>query len=116
MFVPLTPSVSRGQSTGSDSRRIQASSVTTPGPTNLAYTLSGSPLTLTWAAGTGASSYQLQAGSSSGRVDLADRDLLSPATSLVAPNVGVGTYFVRVRSNNSCGQSAPSNEVVVIIR
>jgi hypothetical protein len=88
-----------------------------PGPpSNLAASVAGSTVTLTWSAGTGASSYQLQAGSSPGGVNLADRDLLSPATSFTAPNVSAGTYFVRVRSNNACGQSGPSNEVVIIIR
>lgn len=87
-----------------------------PGPpSHLVASVAGSTVTLTWAAGTGASSYRLQAGSEPGRVDLADRDLVSSATSFVATNVSGRTYFVRVRSNNTCGQSPPSNEVAVII-
>lgn len=109
-----------GASIGTPSNEVQLNVVNScvpPGaPSGLAASVTGSTVTLTWAAGTGASSYQLQAGSSSGRVDLADQNLLSTMTSYVAPNVGPGTYFVRVRSNNACGQSAPSNQVVVIIR
>jgi hypothetical protein len=69
-----------------------------------------------WAAGAGASSYRLQVGSSSGRSDLFDTDLASPATTLTAFNVAAGTYFVRVRSTNACAESAASNEALVIIR
>jgi hypothetical protein len=109
-----------GASISIPSNEVQLNAINTctaPGPPGgLAATVTGSTVTLTWTAGSGASSYQLQAGSSPGRVDLADQNLLSPATSYVASNVGSGTYFVRVRSNNACGQSAPSNEVTIIIR
>lgn len=88
-----------------------------PGPpTNLIASLAGSTVTLAWTAGSGATSYQLQAGSRQGAADLADQDLLSSNTSFVAANVSPGTYFVRVRSNNACAQSSSSNEVVVILR
>jgi hypothetical protein len=83
---------------------------------NLVAAINGSTVTLAWAAGAGASSYRLQVGSSSGQTDLLDTDLASPATTLTAFNVGAGTYFVRVRSTNSCSQSAASNEALVIIR
>jgi hypothetical protein len=85
-------------------------------PSNLAASVAGSNVVLSWTAGVGASSYQLQVGSAQGRVDLVDRDLFSTATTLLAPNVSAGTYFVRLRSINACGQSAPSNEAVIIIR
>jgi hypothetical protein len=88
-----------------------------PGPaSNLVASITGSNVTLNWAAGAGASSYRLQVGSSSGQTDLLDTDLTSPSTTLTAFNVGAGSYFVRVRSINACGQSAPSNEALVIIR
>jgi hypothetical protein len=85
-------------------------------PSNLVAAVSGSTVTLTWTPGAGASSYRLQVGSSSGQTDLLDIDLGSTATTLTAFNVGPGTYFVRVRSTDSCSQSAPSNEALVIIR
>jgi hypothetical protein len=88
-----------------------------PGPpTNLTASLAGSTVTLAWTAGSGATSYQLQVGSRQGAADLVDRDLLSSATSFVASNVSPGTYYVSVLSNNACGQSSPSNEVLIILR
>lgn len=85
-------------------------------PSNLVASASGSTVTLQWTAGANATSYGLQAGSGPGLSDLFDRDLVSAATSLTAVNVGAGTYFVRVRSINTCSVSAASNEAIVIIR
>jgi predicted phage tail protein len=84
-------------------------------PPNLAATVNGSRVTLSWAPAAGATSYQLQVGSSAGATDLLDLDLQSGATALTAVNVGAGSYFVRLRSLNSCGQSAASNEIVVVV-
>jgi hypothetical protein len=85
-------------------------------PLNLTSSVSGSTVNLFWSAPTGsdpASSYVVEAGSASGRVDLANFDTGSPATTLTAPGVPPGTYYVRVRSKNSAGVSGPSNETVV---
>jgi hypothetical protein len=73
-------------------------------------------VTLTWATGTGATSYLLLVGSSPGRNDLLVMDLGSAAALLIAPHVPLGTYFVRVQSLNACGQSGASNEALVIVR
>jgi len=85
-------------------------------PTNLAGTVSGSTVTLAWTGSAGATSYQLQVGSSPGTTNLVDVDLGSAATTLVAVNVGPGTYFVRLRAISNCGQSGVSNEVLVAIK
>lgn len=85
-------------------------------PSNLMASVSGSNVTLVWGAGAGATSYQLQAGSGPGLSNLFDQNLVSPATAVTATNVGVGTYFVRVRSINACSVSAASNETLIIIR
>jgi hypothetical protein len=85
-------------------------------PSNLAAAVSGSTVTLTWAAGNGATSYLLLVGSGPGRNDLLVGDLGSAATMLTASNVTAGTYFVRVQALNACGQSGPSNEAVVTVR
>ena len=87
-------------------------------PLNLTSSVSGSTVNLFWSAPTGsdpASSYIVEAGSALGRVDLANFDTGSPATTLTAPDVPPGTYYVRVRSKNSAGVSAPSNETVLTV-
>lgn len=82
--------------------------LTAPGvPANLAASVSGSTVTLTWAASTTAgpdaapSSYRLEAGASSGASDIANADTGSAATSYIATGVPNGTYYVRVRAANS---------------
>src|SRR5262249_50214782 len=85
-------------------------------PSGLSPSVAGSTVTLNWTAGAGATSYRLQAGSSPGQSNLADFDIGSAATTLVATNVGAGSYFVRVRSVNSCAIGDPSNEILVIVR
>ena len=85
-------------------------------PANLAATVNGSTVTLAWTASAGATSYQLQVGSSPGTTNLVDVDLGSATTTLIAVNVGPGTYFVRLRSVSNCGQSGVSNEVLVAVK
>jgi hypothetical protein len=84
-------------------------------PTGLTRSVSGSSVTLAWNAGSGAASYVLEAGSSAGATDLVGADLQSSATTFMTTGVSPGSYFVRLRSTNACGQSAPSNEVTVIV-
>jgi hypothetical protein len=86
-------------------------------PTNLTASVNGGTVTLNWLAaggGCGANGYTLQAGSSRGANDLANTPV-GAVTSFVASNVGVGTYFVRVRGTDSAGASVPSNEVIVTV-
>jgi hypothetical protein len=87
-------------------------------PSALSATVTGSTVTLSWTApagGDAASSYIVQAGSASGLSDLASFDTGSTATSLAVLNVPGGSYYVRVRANNSAGASAPSNEFLVVV-
>lgn len=87
-------------------------------PTNLAFSVSGSTVTLTWTApstGDPVTSYVLEAGSSSGASNLANIATGNAAPIFVATGVGAGTYFVRVRAQNASGSSAASNEVVVVV-
>lgn len=95
---------------------VGSSCVAPIAPANLTASITGSTVVLSWSPGTGATSYQLQAGSNTGEVNLVDSDLLSSSTTLTALNVSPGTYFVRLRSKNACGLSAPSNEVLVILQ
>ncbi len=88
------------------------------GPTGLAGSAAGNLVTLRWLAPIGGdppTSYVVEAGSASGRADLASVDTGATGTSLAADNVGAGTYFVRVRARNSAGASTASNEVVVTV-
>jgi hypothetical protein len=109
-----------GAGTGAPSNEVMvvvgASCVAPPQPpSNLAATVVGPSVTLTWIAPIGAiTEYVVQAGSSPGASNLASVATGSANTSLNA-GVASGTYFVRIRARNSCGLSPASNEVVVVV-
>src|SRR4029077_2431531 len=87
-------------------------------PSGLTVAVAGSRVVLAWiapAGGDAPSSYVIEAGSSSGRIDLANFDTGSSAPSLVVDGVPAGTYYVRVRARNAAGVSAPSGEALVIV-
>jgi Tol biopolymer transport system component len=87
-------------------------------PVGLSSSVSGSTVTLTWArplSGDAATTYIVEAGSSSGASNLAVIDTQSTNPIFVAPGVGTGTYFVRVRAANAAGAGPVSNEVVVVV-
>jgi hypothetical protein len=85
-------------------------------PFLLRHSLNGKTVLLTWEAGLRATSYLLEVGSASGASDLLIHDAGSSLTSFSAGNVPVGTYFIRIKSRNTCGTSAASNEIVVIVQ
>ena len=85
-----------------------------PVPTHLTAVVSGTDVNLSWRAGAGASSpmiYQLEAGSRTGTADLVVAPMTG--TSVVAPSVPDGLYYVRVRARNTVGFSDASNEIQV---
>jgi arabinogalactan endo-1,4-beta-galactosidase len=87
-------------------------------PASLAATVVGRRVFLNWVAaenGDPPSSYVLEAGSSSGRIDLASADTASTVTTLIATEMPAGATFMRVRSRNGRGLSGPSNEVRVVV-
>ncbi len=94
--------------------RIDAATAVAPGaPGNLAGTVQGNTVSLTWNApstGGAAVSYIVEAGSSAGSANLGTA--ATTATAL-AGAVPAGQYFVRVRAVNAAGTSAPSSEVVL---
>lgn len=57
----------------------------------------------------------IEAGSAPGLANLARLSVAPGATSLRVLRVPRGIYFVRVRSANGTGSSAPSNEIVVLV-
>jgi glucose/arabinose dehydrogenase len=85
-------------------------------PSNLAWTRSGGNVTLTWTASpagaNAATSYLVEAGSSSGATNLGTTQTADASTTMIfaAP---VGTYYLRVKGQNTCGIGPASNEVVV---
>jgi hypothetical protein len=84
-------------------------------PTNLAFTRSGSLVTLTWNAASGGAApvgYRLEVGSVPGATDLLVQDTVGTATSLSA-TAPPGRYFVRIRARTSCGVGAASNETII---
>ena len=104
-----------GPSTPSNEIQVSVTCPVPPPPLNLAYTKSGSNVTLTWqppVQGPSPSSYLLVVGSAPGL----DNVLFPLGTSLVVTGSGPpGTYFARMRSVNACGPSGNSNEVTVTL-
>ena len=58
--------------------------------------------------------YIIEAGTASGLSNLVIADL-GRATTVTATGVGNGTYFVRVRARNACGNSAASRELTLVV-
>ena len=108
-----------GTTTGSVRPLGRVAAFATPGPSgNLAGSVSGSTVTLTWLAPTSpdpATSYVVEAGSSPGATNLASFDTGSAATTLTVTAMPPGTHYVRVRAKNTSGTSAPSNEIVLTV-
>jgi hypothetical protein len=82
-------------------------------PSPFSVTTSGRFVVLNWAGVAGATDYVVEVGSAPGRSDM----LVAPvgAATSVSTFADPNTYYVRVRARNACGNSAPSNEVVVRI-
>ncbi len=84
-------------------------------PTNLASSLSGNTVSLSWTAPAGAvTGYVLEAGTSAGLANLGTLRL-GATPSLVVPGVPAGTYVLRVRAITSAGSGAPSADVVAVV-
>jgi plastocyanin len=84
-------------------------------PTGLSVTTnSGGSVALQWNPAAGATSYILEAGTSSGLANLANADV-GATTTFTTSGVDAGTYFVRVRGKNNCGTTVVSNEVIIVV-
>jgi len=105
--------------------RVHASASTTSSITsapvlanNQPFVNSGPTVTLTWTApGTGVpTSYIVEASNApGGPANLANFNTGNALTTLVAPGVPAGTYYVRIRAVDAGGAGPPSNEVQLIV-
>jgi hypothetical protein len=87
-------------------------------PRNLVATATGSTVTIGWIAGASGgtpTSYVLEAGTRPGGSDAAAFDTGNDRTSFVTQGVPAGTYYLRLRSANAHGGSAPSAEVSLVV-
>ncbi|MGD9902574.1 MAG: hypothetical protein AB7U83_03805 [Vicinamibacterales bacterium] len=88
---------------------------TTPpaAPAGLVANVAGVAVSFAWNAASGASSYVLEAGSAAGLANLAVVNVgAATGFAVAAPP---GTYFVRVRGSNACGNGPASNEVSIVL-
>ena len=76
--------------------------------------VSGGTVTLVWTLPLGATGIRLEAGTAPGLVNAANT-VIGATTTFTAPGVPPGTYYVRVRALDATGESAASNEVVVVV-
>lgn len=83
-------------------------------PQNVAASVSGRQVTVTWDRPPGTSHYELEVGSAPGLRDLLRTTVSS--VSISAEAVPAGTYYVRVRALNYAGKSAYSREIRVSVR
>lgn len=94
---------------------IEAAGAVAPGvPTNLAATVTGSTVNITWAVpGSGGTptGYRLEAGTAPGLTDITT--FPTTTTSLAVGGVPVGQYFVRVRALNDVGASAATSDLTI---
>lgn len=83
-------------------------------PTGLAAQVTGTNVTLSWNASPAATAgYRLDAGSTPGAANLGSLPI--GGTSVTAPGVPSGTYYIRVRSVGAAGAGPASAEVQVVV-
>jgi hypothetical protein len=83
-------------------------------PTNLQAATSGLDVVLTWgAAGNSPTHYILRAGYAPGQTVI--EQPLSAASTTFSASADAGTYYARIVAVNADGESAPSNEITVVL-
>ena len=121
-YVRVRAANAAGASAPSNEAVLVVPSPQAPGPpSGLTAAASGTLVQLNWNASAvsaqsgGAAGYIIEAGSGSGRSDLASFATGNTATSFSASGVGTGSYYIRLRATNAVGPSAPSNEVFLVV-
>lgn len=95
----------------------EAATVLPGAPSNLSHTVTGTTVTLSWAAATTGGdpvTYVVEAGTASGLANLLQAPV-GLGLSLTANSVPFGAYFLRVRAWNLSGLGPASNEIVVTV-
>jgi hypothetical protein len=88
--------------------------VAPPTPTNFARQLANGLLTLSWTGAAGATSYQLQAGTTRGSSNAFDGDIgPGPSATFNVAGVPQLLYFLRLLAKNLCGTSPPTPDIEV---
>jgi hypothetical protein len=108
-----------GASAPSAESQVTVGTCVLPGtPTNFNFSLNGRVVTMHWSAPSAGGTldvYIIEAGSAAGLADL-----FSGPTGSTVPVVVVeappGNFFVRVRAQNACGLSGPSNERLIVVQ
>lgn len=94
---------------------IEVAGPSAPGtPTNLAATVTGSTVNITWGApGSGGTvaGYVLEAGTAPGLTDITT--FTTATLGLTVPGVPTGQYFVRVRATGAAGTSAATSDLTI---
>ena len=95
-------------------------SVRPAAPEDLAVSLAGRRLTLSWDApdsdeGGLAASYMVEAGSAPGLANIGILPAVAGGRVFTYEPVPDGFYFLRVRAQNAAGLSEPSNEVMIVV-
>ena len=75
-------------------------------------------VTTAWDAAPGAvARYLVESGSTPGANNFPAREVADvTARELTVSRVPAATYYVRIRAENACGTSAPSNEVRIVVQ
>jgi len=111
---PTAPSPSTPPATTPAPAPAPAPSCAPPQVTGLTVSLIGdSERVFTWNASSGATQYDIQIGTASGKGDI----IFTNTSNTTYTWKGTGTnpavnYYARVHARNSCGQAPPSNEIV----
>ena len=118
-FIRVRARNSAGVSAPSTEVLLVVGGVASPpnAPNFSSASVSGSTVTLNWAApqgGTAATEYIIEAGSATGLSNLADANVGNVLTQSFA-GVPPGIYYVRIRAVNAQGESIVSNERVITV-
>jgi hypothetical protein len=87
-------------------------------PGGLTFSVNGGAVTLAWqppSASCAPTWYVIEAGSAPGLTNLAMFSTGSTAPGYAASGIAAGTYYLRVRAENSAGASGTSNEIQVVV-